>query len=61
MVCGMNLSFNFLLTRGLVLDPVFKLGYLKAAWEQEYLDLGMEKFKARVRPLHCRILSRLKI
>jgi hypothetical protein len=32
----------------LVLDPVLKLEYLKATWDQEYLDKGMEQFKARV-------------
>jgi len=32
----------------LVLDPVLKLGYLESAWEQEYLDKGMECFKSRV-------------
>lgn len=32
----------------LVLDPVFKLGYLNAAWEPQYLEVGMTEFKARV-------------
>jgi hypothetical protein len=32
----------------LVLDPVLKLGYLEAAWDQEYLDKGMECFKSQV-------------
>jgi len=32
----------------LVLDPVLKLEYLNATWDQEYLDKGMEQFKAQV-------------
>ena len=32
----------------LVLDPVLKLGYLEATWDQEYLDKGMECFKSQV-------------
>ena len=32
----------------LVLDPVFKLGYLSAAWEPQYLEVGMTEFKAWV-------------
>jgi hypothetical protein len=30
------------------LDPVLKLEYLKAAWDEEYLNKGMEQFKAQV-------------
>jgi hypothetical protein len=33
----------------LVLDPAIKLDYLNAAWDQEYIDKGMERFKAQVR------------
>jgi len=36
----------------LVLDPVLKLEYLQATWDQEYLDKGMKQFKARVSALH---------
>ena len=32
----------------LVLDPVLKLGYLEAAWEEEYLEMGMKCFKSQV-------------
>jgi len=32
----------------LVLDPAIKLDYLNAAWDQEYIDKGMEHFKAQV-------------
>ena len=32
----------------LVLDPVLKLEYLNATWDQEYLDKGMEQLKAQV-------------
>jgi hypothetical protein len=32
----------------LVLDPAIKLDYLNAAWDQEYIDEGMEKFRAQV-------------
>jgi hypothetical protein len=32
----------------LVLDPAIKLDYLNAAWDQEYIDKGMEQFKAKV-------------
>jgi hypothetical protein len=31
-----------------VLDPVLKRGYLDAAWDDEYIKLGMESLKARV-------------
>ena len=44
------ISICFLLTCWLVLDPVFKLGYLNAAWEPQYLDVGMKQFKAQVSP-----------
>ena len=44
------ISISFLLTCWLVLDPVFKLGYLNAAWEPQYLDVGMKQFKAWVSP-----------
>ena len=32
----------------LVVDPVLKLGYLEAIWNQEYLDKEMECFKSQV-------------
>ena len=32
----------------LVLDPVLKLEYLKATWDQEYLEYGMKQFNAWV-------------
>ena len=32
----------------LVLDPAIKLDYLNAAWDQEFIDKGMEQFKAQV-------------
>ena len=32
----------------LVLDPTMKLAYLDAAWEQEYIDMGMACLKRRV-------------
>ena len=32
----------------LVLDLVLKLGYLESAWNQEYLDMGMECIKSQV-------------
>lgn len=38
----------------LVLDPVLKLGYLEAAWDQEYLDKGMECFKSQASLLFMR-------
>ena len=31
-----------------VLDPVLKREYLDAAWDDEYIELGMESLKARV-------------
>ena len=45
-----TISISFLLTCWLVLDPVFKLGYLNAVWEPQYLDVRMKQFKARVSP-----------
>jgi hypothetical protein len=32
----------------LVLDPVLKLDYLKAAWEDKYIEVGMKAFKSQV-------------
>jgi hypothetical protein len=32
----------------LVLDPVLKLDYLNAAWEEKYLEIGMKNFKSQV-------------
>ena len=32
----------------LVLDPAIKLDYLNATSDQEYIDKGMEQFKAQV-------------
>jgi hypothetical protein len=36
-------------TRLLVLDPVLKHEYLRAAWDDEYIDLGMQRFRSQVR------------
>jgi hypothetical protein len=30
------------------LDPAIKMDYLNAAWDQEFIDKGMEQFKAQV-------------
>ena len=47
-VCG---HFNFdshVLYFCLVLDPVYKLDYINAAWEEKYLEIGMKQFKSQV-------------
>jgi hypothetical protein len=31
-----------------VLDPVLKLEYLDATWDDEYIKVGMDAFKAQV-------------
>jgi len=33
----------------LVLDPALKLEYIKAAWEEKYLKIGMKQLKSRVK------------
>ena len=32
----------------LVLDPVLKLEYIEATWDEKYLEVGMEQLKSRV-------------
>lgn len=32
----------------LVLDPVLKLEYIEAAWEEKYLKIGMKQLKSQV-------------
>lgn len=32
-----------------MLDPVLKLDYLNAAWEENYLEIGMKQFKSQVK------------
>jgi hypothetical protein len=41
-------GFYLFLTSILVLDPILKLEYLKATWDQEYLDIGLEQLRAHV-------------
>jgi len=51
MVCGCLklslLSFSNFVTC-IVLDPVLKLEYLNATWDEEYLEIGMTHFKSQV-------------
>ncbi len=43
-ICFLSLAFNIsdIIT---VLDPTRKLDYLNAAWEEEYIEAGMDKMK----------------
>jgi len=48
MVCGHSKYDSCVLYFCLVLDPVLKLDYLNAAWEEKYLEIGMKQFKSQV-------------
>jgi len=43
----------------LVLDPVLKLDYLNAAWEEKYLEIGMKNFKSQVNFLNLYLFELL--
>jgi hypothetical protein len=43
-----DLYLSLVLTRSLVLDPVLKLEYLDATWDDKYIKMGMDAFKAQV-------------
>jgi hypothetical protein len=44
-----SLKFDsFVLFFWLVLDPVLKLDYLNATWDEKYLEIGMKQFKSQV-------------
>jgi hypothetical protein len=47
------LSGNYL-TRPSVLDPVLKLEYLDATWDDKYIKVGMDAFKAQVHLYHTK-------
>ena len=40
----------------IVLDPVMKLIYLEAAWEEEYIETGKKHLKEQVFILHMNIM-----
>jgi hypothetical protein len=44
-------------TQQIVLDPVLKLEYLKAAWDDKYLHIGMDRFKEKVWLFFCIMLE----
>lgn len=46
-------------SQSLVLDPVLKLEYLDATWDDKYIKVGMDAFKAQVH-LHMYIILRIK-
>jgi hypothetical protein len=41
-------------SQSLVLDPVLKLKYLDATWDDKYIKIGMDAFKAQVSLYHTK-------